>query len=82
MPPGFTISQHGDDEGAGLFHPNNQAQASLAIKPVGIKRKRRQAGRGGPLTPERSRELARIRAGNAVEGGLGDERAPVAEGEA
>ncbi len=41
----FTIWQDGDEEGSALFDPTNKAQARLALKVVGIKRKR-------SLTPE------------------------------
>jgi len=42
---GFTIWQDGDDEGSALFDPSDAAQASLALKVAGVKRKR-------TLTPE------------------------------
>lgn len=41
----FTIWQNGDDEGSALFDPTNTAQAQLAVKVVGAKRKRRQSPR-------------------------------------
>ncbi len=48
----FTIWQNGDEEGSALFDPTNKAQARLALKVVGIKRKR-------SLTPEqRSAKVA------------------------
>ena len=37
----FTIWQDGDEEGSALFDPTNKAQARLALRVVGIKRKRR-----------------------------------------
>jgi hypothetical protein len=38
---GFTIWQDGDKEGSALFDPENAAQVRLALKVVGVKRKRR-----------------------------------------
>ncbi len=38
---GFVIWQDGDHEGSALFDPTNKAQARLALRVVGIKRKRR-----------------------------------------
>ena len=48
----FTIWQDGDHEGSALFDPTNRAQARLALRVVGAKRKR-------SLTPEqRSAKVA------------------------
>jgi hypothetical protein len=48
----FTIWQDGDEEGSALFDPTNKAQARLALKVVGAKRKR-------SLTPaQRSAKVA------------------------
>ena len=38
---GFVIWQDGDHEGSALFDPTNKAQARLALRVVGIRRKRR-----------------------------------------
>ncbi len=37
----FTIWQNGDEEGSALFDPTDKAQARLALRVVGIRRKRR-----------------------------------------
>ncbi len=41
----FTIWQNGDEEGSALFDPTSPAQARIALKVVGVKRKRRQSPR-------------------------------------
>ena len=38
---GLTIWQNGDEEGSALFDPTDTAQARIALKVVGVKRKRR-----------------------------------------
>ena len=50
---GFVIWQDGDEEGSALFDPTNTAQARLALRVVGIKRKR-------SLTPEQRAVRAAI----------------------
>ncbi len=42
---GLTIWQDGDQEGSALFDPTSPAQARIALKVVGAKRKRRQSAR-------------------------------------
>lgn len=37
---GFTLIQNGDSEGAATFDPSNDAQALLAVKALGIRRRR------------------------------------------
>lgn len=65
--PGFLVWQDGDEEGSALFDPSNAAQVRLALKVVGVKRKRNvvvgarslanlrrpstRGGSGGPETP-------------------------------
>ena len=53
---GFVIWQDGDEEGSALFDPSDSRQARLALKVVGIFRRRR----GRFLTSRRARELAEI----------------------
>jgi hypothetical protein len=53
---GFAIWQDGDEEGSAPFDPSDSGQARLALKVVGISRRRR----GRSLTPRRARELAQI----------------------
>ena len=65
---GCQIWQDGDTEGIALFDPQERAQARLAIRLAGIKRRRRQTGKGKPFTSERVRELAQIRLNHAGEG--------------
>jgi hypothetical protein len=55
---GLLIWQDGDEEGSALFDPGNPAQARVALKVVGVRRRRRAGGR--PLTSDRARHLAQI----------------------
>ena len=65
---GCRIWQDGDHEGSVLFDPQDPAQGRLVLRVAGIKRRRRQTGKGKPLTSEGARELAQIRLSNAREG--------------
>ena len=65
---GMELHQGGDYESIFLFSPENRQHARLAIRLASIKRRRRQTGKGKPLTSERARELAQIRLNNAREG--------------
>ncbi len=65
---GLQPSQIGDFEAVLLFDGNDKVQIRAAMKLAGIKRRRRQTGKGKPLTSERARELAQIRLSNAREG--------------
>ncbi len=53
---GFVVWQDGDEEGSALFDPSDSRQARLALKVVGVSRRRR----GRFLTSRRARELAEI----------------------
>ena len=50
---GFTIWQDCDEEGSALFSPTDPTQVRLAIRLAGIKRIRRQTGKGRPFTAKR-----------------------------
>ncbi len=65
---GLELHQRGDYESTFLFDAENKQHARLAIRLASIKRRRRQTGKGTPLTSERARELAQIRLNNAGEG--------------
>ena len=65
---GLELVQQGDYESSFLFDPQDRAQAQLAIRLLGIKRRRHQGGKGKPLSSERARYLAQIRHGCAREG--------------
>jgi hypothetical protein len=65
---GLELHQRGDYESSFVFNPQDRSQAQLAIRLVGIRRRRHQGGKGKPLTSERARYLARIRHGCAREG--------------
>ena len=65
---GLQPSQIGDFEGVLLFDSSDHAHARLAIRLAGIKRRRRQTGKGRPFMSERVKELARIRLNHAGEG--------------
>ncbi len=64
---GLELHQCGDYESTFVFDCENRAQARLAIRLAGIKRRPHQGGKGKPLTSERARQLARIRLNNARE---------------
>jgi hypothetical protein len=53
---GFAIRQNGDWEGMATFDPDNTAQARLAIKAIGA-RKKRQASKAHLRNPARLRTL-------------------------
>ena len=65
---GLELHQRGDYESSFLFDAENKQHTHLAIRLIGCKRKRRQTGKGKPLTSERARYLAQIRHGCAREG--------------
>jgi len=64
---GLELHQRGDYESTFLFDAENRQHARLAIRLASIKRRRRQTGKGKPLTSERARELVQIRLSNARE---------------
>ena len=75
---GLELHQRGDYESTFVFNCENRAQARLAIRLVGIKRRRRQTGKGKPFVSERVKELAQIRLNHAGEGHGTAPSAPIA----